>query len=95
MRPVGAMPSAELPGAGWFSPRSRPSPGGRAPPQPQARWYSLRRDQARGLGSARRQLPHRDYGLPAWNLSRSLAIALAKSCPDHVDASPRDQHGPH
>ncbi|XP_059113083.1 plasma membrane calcium-transporting ATPase 2 [Peromyscus eremicus] len=33
---------------------------------------------ARGLGSARRQLPHRDYGLPAWNPSRSLAIALAK-----------------
>lgn len=78
MRPTGAMPSAALSGARWFGPRSRPSPGGRAPPQPQAQWYSLRRDRERGLGSARRQLPHRDYGLPAWNPSRSLAIALAK-----------------
>lgn len=77
MRPTGAMPSAALPGAGWFGPRSRPSPGGRAPPASGAMVQSAQ-GPARGLGSARRQLPHRDYGLPAWNPSRSLAIALAK-----------------
>lgn len=53
MRPVRAMPRVALPGAGWFRPRSRPSPGGRAPPASGAMVQSAQGPGARaGLSAA-------------------------------------------